>query len=128
MIISIRKQDSNINIIIIDSGLKAEQIEVLKNNKNIQIINAESIIINDNIERKSIISILRLRLKEICDTYLLNYKILIWLDADTWVQNLEILLKNCTNIANKKKLAIFGNTINTNLTNISNVYNLFKRV
>ena len=94
LIISIRKQDSNINIIILDSGLKAEQIEVLKNNKNIQIINAESILINDNIERKSIISILRLRLKEICDTYLLNYKILIWLDADTWVQNLEILLKN----------------------------------
>ena len=50
---------------IIESGLKAEQIEVLKNNNNIQIINAEKMLINDNIERKSIISILRLRLKDI---------------------------------------------------------------
>jgi len=106
LIVSIRKQNNDINMIIIDSGLKAEQIKILKNNNNIQIINAEKMLINDNIERKSIISILRLRLKEICDTYSLNYKILIWLDADAWVQNLEILLKNCANIANKKKLAI----------------------
>jgi hypothetical protein len=41
LIISIRKQNNDINMIIIDSGLKAEQIKILKNNNNIQIINAE---------------------------------------------------------------------------------------
>ena len=101
LIQSINILDNSIPVVVIDGGIHINNLTKI-NYKNVFVVRPEFC----NGESKSIVNILRLRLDQICKYYSLPYKTLIWLDADTWVQNLYPFLDICKTVCNKKKLII----------------------
>ncbi|VVU95060.1 hypothetical protein CPAV1605_785 [seawater metagenome] len=103
LINSIRHINKIIKIGIIDGGLSQENTRILKE-KNCHIIKYNKLdhIITD---KKSKINILRLWLDVLAEENNINATTLIWLDADTWIQNNEIF-HICHQICLKDKLGI----------------------
>ena len=99
-----KPEGKDINIVFLDGGLSKEDINYFKN-LNINVINPG--LCNSLAERRARgrdflkINIAKLYL----DQLITNTEIIIWVDADAWIQNFEFI--NLYNlVARKKKLAI----------------------